>query len=111
VAFQYWTALVPQPSVQFSYSNNYGSAPTCKGLELSSRNPKSAEEVASASVIRVYDATFADEATEAPFDAEIDWAHQWIDVIRATRGWIQYGMVGFAIFCIVIGALEALFGR
>jgi len=33
------------------------------------------------------------------------------DVIHATRAWIQYGTVGFAIFCILIGALEALVGR
>jgi hypothetical protein len=32
-------------------------------------------------------------------------------IIRATRGWIQYGVVGFAVLCIVIGAVEALFGR
>ena len=34
-----------------------------------------------------------------------------IQIVRATRSWIQYGTVGFAVFCIVIGALEALFGR
>jgi hypothetical protein len=34
-----------------------------------------------------------------------------IQIIRATCAWIQYGTVGFAAFCIVIGALEGLFGR
>jgi len=34
-----------------------------------------------------------------------------IQIIRATRSWIQYGTVGFAVFCIVIGAVEALLGR
>jgi hypothetical protein len=34
-----------------------------------------------------------------------------IQIIRATRSWIQYGTVGFAVICIVIGAVEALFGR
>ena len=34
-----------------------------------------------------------------------------IQIVRATRSWIQYGTVGFAVFCIIIGALEALFGR
>lgn len=43
---------------------------------------------------------------------------RWIDVIddnltivRATRLWVQYGIFGFAVFCIVIGAVESLFGR
>jgi hypothetical protein len=34
-----------------------------------------------------------------------------VEIIRATRSWIQYGTVGFAVICIVIGAVEALFGR
>jgi hypothetical protein len=34
-----------------------------------------------------------------------------IQIIHATRSWIQYGTVGFAVICIVIGAVEALFGR
>jgi hypothetical protein len=34
-----------------------------------------------------------------------------IPILRATRSWIQYGTVGFAVICIVIGAVEALFGR
>jgi len=34
-----------------------------------------------------------------------------LEIIRATRTWIQYGVVGFALLCIVIGAVEALFGR
>ncbi|HYL76901.1 MAG TPA: hypothetical protein VEU96_21975 [Bryobacteraceae bacterium] len=32
-------------------------------------------------------------------------------IIRATREWIQYGVFGFAVLCIVISAVEALFGR
>ena len=35
----------------------------------------------------------------------------WPDIIHATRSWIQYGTVGFAVFCIVVGAVEALVGR
>jgi len=42
--------------------------------------------------------------TAAPFDV-------WRELMRATQGWIQYGTLGFAIFCIIIGAVEALFGR
>jgi hypothetical protein len=34
-----------------------------------------------------------------------------IEIVRATRSWIQYGAVGFAIVCIIIGAVEALLGR
>jgi hypothetical protein len=34
-----------------------------------------------------------------------------IQIIHATRSWIQYGTVGFAVICIVIGAVEGLFGR
>ena len=34
-----------------------------------------------------------------------------IQIIRATRSWIQYGTVGFAVICILIGAVEGLFGH
>jgi hypothetical protein len=34
-----------------------------------------------------------------------------IQIVRATRSWIQYGTVGFAVVCIIIGAVEALLGR
>jgi hypothetical protein len=32
-------------------------------------------------------------------------------IIRATRSWIQYGTVGFAVICIIIGAVKGLLGR
>ena len=35
----------------------------------------------------------------------------WPDIIHATRSWIQYGTVGFAVLCIAIGAVEALLGK
>jgi hypothetical protein len=40
----------------------------------------------------------------------------WLDVtgipiLRATRTWIQYGTVGFAVICILVGAIEGLLGR
>ena len=65
---------------------------------------------------------FAGEATEQhPSNEEIsvhepDPERGWLDdtgveIIRATRRWIQYGVVGFAVVFIVIGAVEALFGR
>jgi hypothetical protein len=36
---------------------------------------------------------------------------EYIGVVHLTRTWVQYGIVGFAVLCIVIGAVEALFGR
>jgi hypothetical protein len=53
-------------------------------------------------------------ASEAPTTSLIDalWLEEaGVEIIRATRSWIQYGTVGFAVICIVIGAVEALFGR
>jgi hypothetical protein len=52
---------------------------------------------------------------QGPFYSEEE-DPQWLDevaleILRATRGWLQYGLVGFAVMCIVIGAIEALFGR
>jgi hypothetical protein len=41
----------------------------------------------------------------------IDVADESITIARATRLWVQYGIFGFAVFCIVIGAVESLFGR
>jgi hypothetical protein len=39
------------------------------------------------------------------------WDGSGVEIVRATRSWIQYGTVAFAVICIVIGAVEALFGR
>jgi hypothetical protein len=53
-------------------------------------------------------------ASESPASSLIDalWLEEaGVEIIRATRSWIQYGTVGFAVICIVIGAVEALFGR
>ncbi len=36
---------------------------------------------------------------------------EYIEVVHLTRTWVQYGILGFAVLCIVIGAVEALFGR
>ena len=32
-------------------------------------------------------------------------------VVHLTRNWVHAGIFGFAVLCIVIGAVEALFGR
>jgi hypothetical protein len=47
--------------------------------------------------------------------AECDSASFWAaalgtEIFRATRTWIQYGVVGFAVACIIIGAVKGLFG-
>jgi hypothetical protein len=62
-----------------------------------------------------------DSAEQLPLNEEVSAAQEtsasaWpddtgIQIIRATRSWIQYGTVGFAVFCIIVGALEGLFGR
>jgi hypothetical protein len=44
------------------------------------------------------------ESAEAP-------PYEYIGVIHLTRTWVQYGIFGFAVLCIVIGAVEALFGK
>jgi hypothetical protein len=36
---------------------------------------------------------------------------EYIGVIHLTRTWVQYGIFGFAVLCIVIGAVEALLGK
>jgi hypothetical protein len=39
------------------------------------------------------------------------WHGSGTEIVRATRSWIQYGTVAFAVICIIIGAVEALLGR
>ena len=48
---------------------------------------------------------------DAPHTRWIDAASDSLTVVRATRLWVQYGIFGFAVFCIVVGAMESLFGR
>jgi hypothetical protein len=50
------------------------------------------------------------EETEQTESAEVP-PYEYIGVIHLTRTWVQYGIFGFAVLCIVIGAVEALFGR
>lgn len=33
------------------------------------------------------------------------------EIVRATHWWVLYGSGGFAVLCILIGAVEGLFGR
>ena len=80
------------------------------GLELHADNPQPvpvfepAGEAAHSVEIEAVSLHPDDPAAEWPNDTGIQ-------ILRATRSWIQYGTVGFAVFCILIGAVEALFGR
>ena len=33
------------------------------------------------------------------------------EIVRATHWWVLYGSGGFAVLCILIGAVEGVFGR
>jgi hypothetical protein len=63
-------------------------------------------------------ALFPDEPESEPIEQQQsnERGAYWLDetgiqILRATRSWIQYGTVGFAVICILIGAVEGLFGR
>jgi hypothetical protein len=47
----------------------------------------------------------------APAPLETPPPMEYMAVFHLTRTWVQYGIFGFAVLCIVIGAVEALFGR
>jgi hypothetical protein len=58
------------------------------------------------------------EAAEQQSNEQVrtERASYWLDetgipILRATRSWVQYGTLGFAVMCILIGAVEGLFGR
>ena len=54
------------------------------------------------------------EDSGAPMEANAEVpipSIEYIGVVHLTRTWVQYGIFGFAVLCIVIGAVEALFGR
>ena len=48
---------------------------------------------------------------ETPPTRWIDLANDNLTIGRATRLWVQYGIFGFAVFCILVAAVESLFGR
>jgi len=54
-------------------------------------------------------------ATPVPEAAAVDTPalsrEDLLALLNYTRNWIQYGVVGFAVACILIGAVESLFGR
>lgn len=56
--------------------------------------------------------TEPEQNADAPADqAAPTRSIEYVAVIHLTRTWVQYGVFGFAVLCIVIGAVEALFGR
>jgi len=79
--------LVFEPAIGFP-------APSPPQPPATTEQPASAEQVGAREIPRF------SRLNEAGFE-----------IIRATRSWVQYGTLGFAVFCIVIGAVEALFGR
>ena len=52
----------------------------------------------------------AGETPEEPRLLSAAW-QEVLAVSRATRSWVQYGALGFAVLCILIGAVEALLGK
>ena len=52
----------------------------------------------------------APQAEAPPEEPEVP-PYEYVNVIHLTRTWVQFGIFGFAVLCIVIGAVEALFGR
>jgi len=63
--------------------------------------------------VEVVSASQAEAAPEDTEQTESDEVapYEYVNVIHLTRTWVQFGIFGFAVLCIVIGAVEALFGR
>jgi hypothetical protein len=89
-------------------------------LEQEPDNP--APEESAGETVAVSAAATGGESTEQPHlneqvstrldSPELPWLDDaGIEIIRATRSWIQYGTLGFAVICIIIGAVEGLLGR
>ncbi|HTR36056.1 MAG TPA: hypothetical protein VMH80_09155 [Bryobacteraceae bacterium] len=55
--------------------------------------------------------TLAGTVAVALEDCFCAFGDTWPELLHATRSWLQYGTVGFAVLCIVVGAVEGLFGR
>ena len=64
-----------------------------------SEEPKPAEELVSPKEQTIPEAAVAPEPSA------------YLTVVHLTRAWVNAGIFGFAVLCIVIGALEALFER
>ena len=85
-------------------------APCAPQSDPSTPSPQPATSENSAVPVEGTDST----ACEPEADSENSQTEQEIEaisVIHATRTWVQYGVFGFAVLCIIIGAMEALFGR
>jgi hypothetical protein len=80
-------------------------------LERPDDNPGPGLVIEPAVAAAMPEADDAETTTDQAIPAPIWTEETGIEIIRATRSWIQYGTVGFAVMCIVIGAVEGLFGR
>ena len=88
------------------------SAGTKKALEASPPVSGAAQPLLAAEGL-VMDAGVdaADGGGEAPVTDPEGPDHQYGEILRTTQWWVLYGTGGFAVLCILIGAIEALFGR
>lgn len=75
--------------------------------------PALVEETATAVQVDPPEQTQVNEQVSIPeiTPARVWWDETGVELVRATRSWIQYGSLAFAVICIVIGAVEALFSR
>jgi hypothetical protein len=80
-------------------------------LEQQAQGEHSFDETAAAHACIPSQNSAIAEPDDELVSTEFNWFTDGADLIRATRLWIQYGLVGFTIFCILVGAVEALFGR
>jgi hypothetical protein len=80
-------------------------------LEQELENPQPTElEVPAESTAQITEPAVDDPKVEQAW-LGMDLEDTSREIVRATRSWIQYGTLGFAVLCIVVGAVEALFGR
>jgi len=71
-------------------------------FEQTVEQPAPAPETSQPTIVSI-----SDEKTE-----RFTWpADTGVQIVRATCAWIQYGTLGFAAICILIGALEGVLGR
>jgi hypothetical protein len=75
--------------------------------------PAIVEETATAAPVDPAEQAQVNEQVSVPAigPGRVWWGEASVEVVHATRSWIQYGTLAFAVICIVIGAVEALFGR
>ena len=73
--------------------------------------PLSENTLASSQIQVVGPADSSEEQELNQHVARYEWDATALEIARATRTWIQYGTLGFAVICILVGAVEGLLGR